>query len=143
MKTITPDLNILLDCGHPASEHSECTTGYARDNQGRKHCYACCARQDREWMQAHGRITLYLTTLTPTVHKGPHGNNVRSFGMYGDCKITNWPGSLTFKGRFHLGRHNIAGTRYDVWFNDEQGNPWHGIQYGEHAQIIRCRKLKR
>lgn len=125
----TPIETELLDCGHPESAHSEFTRGYGTDSQGKRHCYACCAEQDKAHMRQHGKIALYLTT------KPDLG------GSYGDARISNWPGSLEFKGRYHKGRHNIAGSRYDAWFKFE-GSNWHGVQYGENTQIIHCRKLK-
>lgn len=119
----------LLECGHPESEHSEITRGYGTDAQGNRHCYTCCAEQDKAQMRNQGRITLYLTT------KPDLG------GSYGDAEISNWPGSLKLRGRYHKGRHNIARTRYDVWFTFE-GNNWHGVQYGDNTQLVHCKKVK-
>lgn len=113
-------MKTLLDCGHEESEHSDLTTGYGTDNEGKKYCYACCAEQDREQMRKDGDITLYL-------HNG---------------KVTNWPSSLVFVP-YHerKGRHNIAGTRTDVWFSFE-GTTWHGTQYGSFSEICRCKLVK-
>ena len=122
--------NTILDCGHKPSPHSSITNGYATDGQGRKHCYECCAKLDREHMQRSGRTTLYLSATSP------------GHGGYGDATITNWPGSLSFAGRYHKGGHNIAGTRYDVWFTDGNGSRWYGVNYGENSQLLYCRKLK-
>lgn len=111
----------LLDCGHAESPHSDFTTGYGTDPEtGKRHCYACCAERDKQRMRDDGRITLYLTDRT----------------------VTNWPGSLKIPVH-HLrkGAHNMARTRYDVWFSFE-GALWHGVQYGENTQICHCRKTK-
>ena len=115
---------MILDCGHEVSSHTEHTTGYGTDSNGKTHCYECCAKQDMDYMQKNGRIALYL---------------VQKDNQY---EITNWPGSLRFKAySVTTGRHNIAGKRYDVWFM-VNGVRWHGIQYGEFNQICHCRKTK-
>jgi hypothetical protein len=72
-------------------------------------------------MKDEGRITLYLTD---------------------DGRVTNWPNSLSFKGHVSKGRHNIAGTRYDVWFTGPDGHRWHGTQYGDNTQICHCKRTK-
>lgn len=112
----------LLDCGHTESEHSDITTGYGMDAQGKKHCYGCCAEQDKKTMRETGRYTLYLDTKTRIV--------------------SNWPGSLKLDV-YHLtgGRHNIAGRRYDVYFMFE-GSRWHGVQYGDNTQICHIKRMK-
>lgn len=113
----------ILECGHPESPHGNFTRGWGRDETGKRFCYECCAKQDREYMQAHGRITLYLDQKT--------------------WKVTNWPGSLAYKVIAHSkGRHNWAGVRYDVWFLDEQGHKWHGVQYGNYTQLCHCKRVK-
>ena len=129
----------VLECGHVESQHSEITRGYGTNSKGERHCYACCAEQDKTHMREHGKICLYLSTRTPD----QDGQIARrdSFGKYGDARITNWPNSLEFKGRFCKGRHNIAGSRYDVWFTFENTN-WHGVQYGENTQILHCKRIK-
>ena len=112
----------ICDCGHPESEHSELTRGYGTDREtGKTSCYACCAEHDRDIMRTTGRITLYLC---------------------GNTRLTNWPGSLVIEPyRLRIGRHNIAGKRYDVWFHFED-TKWHGVQYGSNTQICHCRRLK-
>lgn len=72
-------------------------------------------------MDKHGKTTLYLS----------------------NGEVTNWPGTLRFPlWSSKRGRHNIAGTRKDVWFKDGSGNMWHGVQYGEFTQICHCKRLK-
>lgn len=136
MNTITT--TELLECGHAESAHSEITRGYGTNAKGERHCYACCAEQDKAHMREHGKICLYLTTKPDQ-----DGQIARrdSFGKYGDAKITNWPSSLEFKGRYRKGSHNMAGSRYDVWFTFENTN-WHGVQYGENTQIVHCKRIK-
>lgn len=113
--------NNLLDCGHPASEHSNFTTGYGEDPKtGKKFCYACCAERDKDDMRKTGHATLYLT------EKG----------------ITNWPGSLILTPYFRkTGLHNIARIRRDVWFMFERTR-WHGVNYGNFSQILHCKRIK-
>lgn len=117
---MTTQTQELLDCGHVESPHSSITNGYGTTADGKRHCYDCCAEQDRQQMRETGRATLYLA-----------GENV-----------TNWLGSLKIRVmRQTEGRHNIAGVRYDVWFRFE-GESWHGTQYGDFTQIVHCKRIK-
>lgn len=117
---------IPYDCGHNGP-------GAGRDAQGKTHCYACCAEQDKQTMRNDSRITLYLTHDKPY---SPH--------CYIDGKVTNWPGSLSLPCRilYRKDGHNWGIARYDVWFKLEDSH-WHGVQYGENTQLVHCRKLKR
>ena len=120
-----------LDCGHPPSEHSDCTTGYGIDKNGKKHCYTCCGERDKADMRSSGKATLYLSSK-------PHPQ----FDWQKRYFVSNWPGSLLIEvGFVKKGRHNIAGTRCDVWFTFE-GAEWHGVQYGENTQICHCKRVK-
>ena len=117
----------VLECGHPASAHVPSTSGlvprhgYGIDPEGNRHCYACCAVQDAQQMQADGKITLYL----------------------GTGEVTNWPGSLRLKVNYQRkGRHNLAGVRYDVWFTGPDGDNWHGVQYGNMTQLVHCTRIR-
>lgn len=72
-------------------------------------------------MVATGRATLYLDGLN----------------------ILDWPGRLRFRAaRRSTGRHNIAGTRTDVWFVGPDGAAWHGVQYGQNTQIVHCKRTR-
>lgn len=125
----------ILECGHSPSEHSSFTTGYGTDPEtGKRYCYACCADQDREDMLETGRATLYLSQENSGV--------LRLEGGRGHGTVSNWPGSLKFPAYIKRGRHNIAGTRYDVWFKGPDGKTWHGVQYGDNTQICHCRRTK-
>lgn len=93
------------------------SAGYGIDMRGMKYCYGCCALNDAEQMRRDNRITLYLAK----------------------DEVTNWPGSLRIPVRAQrIGRHNMAGKRYDVWFRFA-GKQWHGVQYGDNTQICHCR----
>lgn len=113
----------MCDCGHAPSAHGEHTTGYITID-GKTTCYECCAKLDAQWMREKGKITLYLTT---------DGDK---------ATVGNWPGSLKFSAFVRKGRHNIARTRYDVWFIGPDHAQWHGVQYGENTQICHCRRIK-
>lgn len=112
------------DCGETKDVLKDGGTGYATVEGGGKVCYNCCANRDKAQMEATGRATLYLD-------------------MTGHPQVTNWPGTLRFKCcDARQGKHNMAGTRYDVWFLDENGLTWHGVQYGENSQLCHCKRLK-
>jgi len=99
-------------------------TGYAY-NKGEKICYDCCGDLDRKALRElkHGeKYILYLNT-----HK-----------KY----LSNWPGTLKIEvNHIRQGRHNIAGKRFDTWFNFE-GNKYHAVLYGMNTQIAHVKKLK-
>ena len=62
-------------------------------------------------------------------------------GKAGQEEITNWPGTLRIKSRYvKSGRHNLAGTRTDVWFAF-RGKEFHGTQYGEMNQVCHVRAV--
>jgi len=116
------------DCGHEAIPEG-CTTGYGTDSAGRTFCFACAANLDRATMirTGHSRnLPLYLSPTSGRRHMGSVGN---------------WPGTLTFHVlRIQEGRHNIAGSRADVWFHGPDGHVWHGTQYGDWTQIVHCKR---
>jgi hypothetical protein len=127
----------ILDCGHPPSSHSDFTTGYGEDSEGKKSCYDCCAANDRRNMIETGKATLYLAKNEDyKEHLGNIDWQPRYF-------ITNWPGSLKLHATaVRTGSHNIAGKRYDAWFNFEDGYVWHGTQYGDNTQICHCKRTR-
>ena len=113
-----------LECGHAPSAHGPHTTGYGVDPEtGHRYCYACCAENDRVQMQTEGRITLYLVPQD------------------GKWVVSNWPGSLAIPTfRVKTGKHNIAGTRTDVWFVFDHA-VWHGVNIGDN-DLLHCRRTK-
>jgi hypothetical protein len=132
--------NVILDCGHKPSPHHYFATGYGRDEGGRKHCYSCCADLDRKYMEAHDRMLLYLSlgeARTSSARNG--GSTYRRASFY--AKVQNWPGSLAFPCYVRVGKHNLAGVRYDAWFADHRGREWHGVCVGGGTQILHCRKV--
>jgi len=122
---------ICCDCGHEIKPVDGCGTGYGIDKEGRKVCYACCAKRDRASMQENGRATLYLVA-----ENGPTG-------AWRNYVVTNWPGSLRFKVSVsRVGRHNIGRSRTDVWFVGPDGAPWWGWNCGDN-QILHCKRVRR
>ena len=104
---------------------STIVSGYGIDKDDNKVCYSCCGYEDRAQMMMNDKHTLYLS-----------GNAKDGY------KISNWPGTLSLRaGYVRKGGHNIAGSRYDVWFNID-GRNWHGVQYSENTQILHCRTIK-
>lgn len=104
---------------------------YATDGRGEVVCYCCCAVSDVRRMVVTGKIELYLSPL---------GRADR----YLRYKITNWPGTLRCEISYvRVGRHNMAGKRYDAWFCGPDNYLWHGVQYGDNTQILRCSRTKK
>lgn len=115
-----------LDCGHPESDHSPITRGYAKTADDRLVCWDCAAMGEREFMQSNGRTTLYLVKQD------------------GHWFVTDWTGKVSYRTEYvKRGYHNIGGTRMDAWFYDEKGNLWWGVHYGEFNQIIHCKRINR
>lgn len=147
---------MVLDCGHeatlPKPGEPTIATGYGIFG-GKKYCYACCAERDKEQMRKEGKIDLYLmveklelnrcgnVSFVAGVHRVKDGGN----WVWHKGIITNWPGSLIlYPYNMHKGKHRCFGgyqERWDVWFAFE-GATWHGIQRGNHNQILRCKRLK-
>lgn len=121
----------LLDCGHTESPHSDITSGFGLDKDGKKHCYTCCAEWDKAQMRKDGRISLYLV-FKPLEHEP---KELRPW-------VVNWPASLKIPvSGLSISKHNWNLKRRDFWFWFE-GVRWHGYQIGEHTQIAHCRKTK-
>ena len=123
------DTNIL-ECGHAPTADSGIGTGYGIDADGNRSCYACCADHERENMIATGRASLYLSTSA-------YENTHRTY------RVTDWAGELEFPvTRYKHGRHNIAGTRIDVYFVGPDRHWWHGVSYGGNTQIVHCKRTE-
>lgn len=132
------------DCGTVAElgAASGCGTGYGYATDApdaRPICYACCGAHEKARLIETGRGCLYLTCDAPTPRPRPR---VGSFD-YAPYRLTDWPGTLTFKASgARIGAHNMAGRRYDVWFTGPDGKQWHGVTYGDNTQICHVRRLK-
>lgn len=131
------------------------TSNYGSNHDGTiKHCFPCCGALDREYMIAHGKITLYLVERDDPNYFG-HADLVdyarltnahiypqrRRIAHY----VVNWPGSLSFQvtGGPYRSSHNKARFRYDVWFVGPDGHLWHGYKCGDNTDICHCKRTKR
>jgi hypothetical protein len=112
-----------------------CATGYGYFNgDDRPVCYECCAEHDRKSMVETGKAVLYLTCPQQRVCGLPARQE--------PAKVSNWPGSLSFPVAYvRVGRHNVAGKRYDIRFTGPDGKPWVGVVYGDNTQICHCRRV--
>lgn len=104
-------------------------TGYAELDNGDKVCYACCGVRDAEHMKRGEKIILYLETACD------------KYRPYASGHVINWPNTLRIPCTVKRGGHNIAGCRYDVWFNFG-GRKWWGVVYGEMQTCCHCQPLK-
>jgi hypothetical protein len=114
---------VCIECRTTKTVKTDGGTGYATFTRGKrgKVCYSCCAIRDQASMRKTGRATLYWNDTGRTV--------------------TNWPGTLSLGvTRVAKGRHNIAGTRTDVWFRSN-GQAWHGVTYGENTQLLHSHRI--
>lgn len=117
-------------CGQHIEHTDTLTTGYGTNAQGEKVCFVCCGILDKAKMHDTGKATGYLVKTTDQ-------SNLPLW------KVTNWPGTLSYTVKYQRkGHHNIARTRQDVWFEDEHGHNWHGVQYGNMTQLCHCKRLK-
>jgi hypothetical protein len=101
-------------------------TGYAVKHDSEEMlCYPCAAENERVDMIKNGRWTLYLTEKD-----GRH-------------YVGNWTADNQYRVTcYSVGRHNIAGKRYDVRFIGPDGAEWSGVTYGDNTQICHVRRLK-
>ena len=103
-------------------------------------CFDCCALNDKEWMDNHDRMILYLNEMDKTIKQDRLD---RAGGFY--FKVINWPETLRFTAiRYKFGITRLRGkrlTRLDVWFWDHKNRWWWGKRIGEN-DIVYCRKLK-
>lgn len=121
------------DCGkvEELGASGGCGTGYGYAAEGPEQppiCYDCCSKRERARMIETGKATLYLSHKKPSENRG---------------EVTDWPGTMRFGGYVRQGRHNMAGRRYDIWFTGPDGEPWHGVQYGDNTQLCHCKRVKR
>ena len=110
-------------CGKTKTHESEISTGYGTDKDGNKVCFDCCGLNDAKELDG--------------LQKGQ-----KAIQYWNGEAITNWPGTLVIKPYYKTkGRHNIAGTREDIYFRFN-GNNFHATQYGNNSQIAHIRKIK-
>lgn len=112
-----------IDCGTVSQQliPGKHTGNYGIDRHDFLHCLECCGKRDAANMVKTGRATLYLIQRDSIWF------------------VTNWPGTLNIRAYVSVGRHNLAGKRYDAWFNFN-GKKWHGVTYGDFTQICHCKQ---
>lgn len=104
---------------------SDFTTGYGqRSGTNEIVCYECIGEEDAEALgnaRLGEKFTHYLSGTT----------------------ISNWPGSfkIEIRGPIKVGRHNMAGRRYDVWFTF-RGKNFHGTKFGDNTEICHIKCIK-
>jgi len=126
-----PASAVCDQCGQ-ACVRDSITPGYGVTDDGFRLCFRCCGVVDRD---STGRAMLYLVETDRVERRG--------CGSVPVWEVTNWPGSLRFRtGTPKAGRHNIAGTRQDVWFRGPEGSFWHGTQYGDYSDICHCQRVQ-
>lgn len=105
---------------------TDCTPGYGTDANGKRHCFVCCATEDKRVMRETGRHDgLYLS-------RGPSG-----------WTVSNWPGSLVLPvcavheshGRGFGGEY----PRVDAWFHFD-GQHWYARSLGD-MTLCRARRI--
>ncbi len=110
----------VLECGHEASPHESFTTGYGTDAAGKRHCYDCCARIDRQ-----------------TMLDAQPGDRFMAYCREG--RLVNWPGHELGKVSFGA-RHPWSRDRYYVRAWGPDGRAWHGTgAEGMWASLRKCR----
>ncbi len=118
---------VCSKCGKEIVKPEHVGTGYGRDKDNNIICYECCGKIDADQLEnlpIGGRMMLYLVK--------------RDDGLY---YVTNWPGTLKIKCTVRKGYHNIAGTRYDVWFTFN-GKHFYGVTYGDNTEICHVKRIK-
>ena len=101
-------------------------TGYALYG-GKRICYECAGKRETKEIGKKVAGSKHLFYLT------------KKDGKY---VVTNWPSTIRYTvTAMRKGRHNIAGERVDVWFQDHLGRKWHGVQIGDN-EILRAKRLK-
>ena len=91
-------------------------------------CLECMTRVEGEWlanMPEGARFCLYLSD-----RRGR------------PAEVTNWLGTVRYPvASYRYGQHNMARSRWDVWFTLPSGRRVWGVNIGDN-QILRCRVLK-
>lgn len=101
-------------------------------------CYKCASDDEKERMRKTGVTTLYFMYNSPcnNIQHTNAGTNMTP----SDYIVSDWSGRFLIRPmNVQRGKHNIARTRWDVWFEFE-GRVWHGVQYGENTQLLHCKR---
>lgn len=125
---------ICGDCGETHPFKLGGGTGYGTDSAGAMFCYGCGAERCAAELERDGKGCLYLSPRTKAERDARNASAT--------YKLTDWTGEMSIPVYgVRKGSHNLAGTRYDVWFKF-RGREWHGVQYGENTQLCHVRRLK-
>jgi hypothetical protein len=133
----------VLECGHTPSPHEAFTTGYGTDADGKRHCFECCERRDREAIaaaKAGDRYTVYYNF--PDQPSG--GVYQRNFHVSTQrAHVTNWLGRTL--GRIEHARvfgHNFGGRVVTMRVVMFDGSRWSGRASWDNGTCITLRKAK-
>lgn len=115
-RTMAIDTITICDCGHSPSEHSDITTGYGTDDNGKTLCYDCCTQRDLE-----------------QIDESKPGEKIYHYvGKNWSC-VSNWPGRFLMKIHYVGNRHNLS-SRYSMFGErryfqaiDSRNRVWRGI----------------
>lgn len=117
------------------------TETWAHDSLGNTFCKKCSADRNRKNLIQVGSGGLYLTS---PINPEPVSEK-SNWLVPRDFKLTDWTGlDADYQIRaVKKGRHNIAGSRLDVWFTlPEEEFIWYGVMYGQFTQVTHCRRTK-
>lgn len=122
-------------------------TGYALGSIGQFFCYPCAGLMDAFAMGWTGKATLYLSLFLP---RKPRPGDTFSFHYASGSDhstngshVGNWPGTWRRDIRYvKVGRHNMAGIRFDVEFTGPDGATWSGTTYGSNTQICHAKRRR-
>ena len=116
----------LCDCGHIAISNGF-STGYGRDDDGKKICFKCCGKNDVKTLLTTGKLHGYYS-------------RDKKLGMV----FSNWPGSLKIHSYYSRDSwHNFAGKdgRTDFWCKFK-GHVYHGVHIGHNNECATLRRTK-
>lgn len=115
------------NCKTEKTHTNSLTTGYGVNDKDEKICFECCGKLDAQHLMSMSIGDKYVLYLT------------KNDNQY---RLTNWPSSLEIPVYgVKEGRHNMAGKRYDLWFQFKN-NHYHGVQYGDNTQICHIKRVK-
>ena len=93
-----------LDCGHQPSSHEEYSTSYGINNNGKKLCYECCTKADKNRLLTDDHFIGYIDGQ----------------------KLTNWPGHILGRVLYWGKNHNWSRERRYIRIIDCHGQEWYG-----------------
>lgn len=71
--------------------------------------------------------------------EGMNGN-----GAWYPTHVTNGDGSERYKLYcYSVGKHNICGKRWDMWYRGSDGYIWHAVHMGYFNIVAHCRRTNK